>query len=98
MGEHGLCCQGENDCRCQPVECGISSIHGDCVCGAGMYIDSFMGSCEGTASTCCTQNTGYCYCEDGCENRFESMVVSSCDRTTFTARCSAGQTQVSACQ
>jgi hypothetical protein len=57
-----------------------------------------MTSCTGTATTCCTSDTGYCYCEDGCGMRFGSRVVPSCDITTDTAACLSGETQVSSCE
>src|SRR5687768_8664563 len=55
VGERGLCCQGDDYCRCEPVKCGISSIGGDCVCGVGVFLSSTVASCDGTAGTCCTQ-------------------------------------------
>jgi hypothetical protein len=98
VGERGLCCQGDNYCRCEPVKCGISSISGMCVCGVGVFLSSTVASCDGTAGTCCTQDTGYCYCKDGCENRFANRIVTSCDMSTSAATCSDGETQVSSCQ
>ncbi len=98
VGERGVCCKRGDRCKCEPVQCGISSIGGDCLCGAGLLLDSIVGSCEGTASTCCTQDTGYCYCEDGCMNRFANRLVGSCDMSTSAATCPDGEEQVSSCQ
>lgn len=93
-----ICCQGDNYCRCEPVLCGISTMNGNCLCGVGAYIDSVVASCDGTAGTCCTQDTGYCYCEDGCENRFANRIVNTCNQTTSTATCSDDEVQVASCQ
>lgn len=98
VGEPSVCCKSKDSCHCEAVQCGISSIGGECLCGIGVSFDNLVDSCTGTATTCCTQDTGYCYCEDGCENRFANRVVSSCDRTTSAATCSSGETEVSSCQ
>jgi hypothetical protein len=98
VGDRGVCCRGDDYCRCEPVKCGISSIGGDCVCGVGVFLSSTVASCDGTAGTCCTQDTGYCYCEDGCENRFANRIVSSCNVSTSAATCGDGETPVSSCQ
>lgn len=98
VGERGICCQGDDYCRCEPVRCGISSINGNCACGVGLFLDTLMGSCEGTAPTCCTQDTGYCYCEDGCEARFGNRLVPSCDLSTNTISCFADEIRVASCQ
>jgi len=94
VGDTAICCRRDAHCHCYPVRCGIS-VGGDCACGVG-FPDQF-DSCTGTASTCCTQDTGYCYCEEGCEKRFENRVVSSCDKTTQTVTCD-GDEKVSSCE
>lgn len=98
VGERGVCCQGDDYCRCEPVRCGISAINGNCACGVGLFLSSIVGSCDGTASTCCTQNTGYCYCEDGCQDRFANRTVFSCNAATETATCRDGELRVASCQ
>jgi hypothetical protein len=98
VGGHGICCQGSGRCTCRPISCGISTATGDCTCGS--LLPAFSGgrtSCTATASTCCTQDTHYCYCEDGCEARFGNRIVSSCDLTTDTVMCGSGETQVASC-
>lgn len=97
-GERAICCQGEDYCRCELVQCGISAISGLCLCGVGAPLSTLVGSCDGTASTCCTQDTGYCYCEDGCESRFANRPVSSCNAATETASCATYETPVSSCE
>ena len=98
FGGPGLCCQGTNYCNCEPVLCGISSIDGVCLCGVGVFLDSTVASCDGTAGTCCTQDTGYCYCEDGCQDRFANRIVSSCNQDTSAATCSDTEVQVPSCE
>lgn len=98
VGEHAICCEGSGSCSCRPITCGIES-SGNCLCGS--LLPAFTGgmtSCTGTATTCCTQDTGYCYCEDGCEMRFGNRIVSSCDITSDTIVCDSGDTQVSFCE
>src|SRR5258708_23388229 len=97
VGERGICCQAAGSCRCIPVHCGISSFSGVCLCGADPLISSTVASCTGTASTCCTQDTGYCYCEEGCQDRFENRLVTSCELTTSAATCNDSETRVSSC-
>ena len=94
----GICCRGPSACRCEPVRCGISGSTGNCLCGIGAILSSTTASCDGTASTCCTQDTGYCYCEEGCEGRFGNRLVSSCDAATDTAVCQFGDTRVPSCE
>ena len=97
-GRPTVCCREDDVCACEPVQCG-SEADGTCICGVGIITERrIVASCDGTASTCCTQDTGYCYCEEGCERRFGSRVVLSCNQTTDTARCSTGQTQVASCE
>jgi hypothetical protein len=47
---------------------------------------------------CCTQDTGYCYCEDGCINRFGNHSVGSCDLATAPLRCITGSMEVDGCE
>lgn len=78
--------------------CGFDVDDPTCLCGLGFSHDTVVASCDGTAPTCCTQDTGYCYCEDGCELRFGNRPVTSCGPSTEAARCSSGETQVSSCE
>ena len=98
MGTRAICCRGSDYCKCMPVQCGISSISGNCLCGVDVFLESLVASCTGTAATCCTQDTGYCYCEDGCESRFANYLVDTCDLSTSTATCSSDELPVSNCQ
>lgn len=98
FGERGVCCQREEYCYCEPVLCGISAVNGLCVCGIGVYFDSLVASCDGTAGTCCTQDTGYCYCEDGCDARFANRIVASCNSMTAPATCSDYEVEVPSCE
>jgi hypothetical protein len=95
VGARGLCCQGHDYCSCRPVTCGITG-DGSCTCGI-LGVDG-LASCTGTASTCCTQNTNYCYCEEGCQSRFANHLVNSCDRTTSTVTCDDDETRVASCE
>jgi hypothetical protein len=97
-GERAICCQGDDYCRCELVRCGISAVTGLCLCGVGAILDSVVGSCDGTASTCCTQDTGYCYCEEGCQNRFANRPVGTCNAGTDTATCGTFETRVTSCE
>jgi hypothetical protein len=98
VGKAGICCQYDDYCQCRTVECSIDSVDGICLCGLTPNSgDVVVESCTDRAKTCCTQDTGYCYCEDGCENRFANRVVPSCDRTTTTVSCS-GAPRVVSCQ
>ncbi len=98
VGERGICCKSAKRCSCAPVRCGIDSSDGFCMCGIDPYVSRFVGSCTATATTCCTQDTGYCYCEAGCEKRFANRVVSTCELTTPTAACDSGEVEVESCQ
>ena len=99
FGARALCCKGKESCECAKVLCGVGT-DGSCVCGLVVSSSSYhiVDSCTGTASTCCTQDTGYCYCEEGCQNRFANHVVSDCDAHTTTATCYDDETQVTSCQ
>jgi hypothetical protein len=97
FGERGICCKSEASCFCLPVSCGIAS-DGICECGLGTPGLYAVDTCEGTASTCCTQDTGYCYCEEGCQNRYANRVVSSCNQMTSAATCGDYGSQVTSCQ
>lgn len=104
VGQPAVCCEGTNTyygdyCRCEPVRCGITS-DGLCLCGVGVWFNFIrsVDSCTGTAPTCCTQDTGYCYCEEGCERRFANRVVGDCDLTTNTAVCPSHEFDVGSCQ
>jgi hypothetical protein len=102
FGGRTVCCRGTSYCRCEEVLCGISAVDGACLCGIGVTLTRTVSSCTGTAPTCCTQDTGYCYCEDGCELRFGNRVVASCDLSTDTARCQVDdvihETSVTSCE
>src|SRR5512145_665452 len=74
VGDRGICCKSETSCFCLPVRCGMAS-DGVCECGLGTPGAYAVATCDGTASTCCTQDTGYCYCEEGCQNRYANRVV-----------------------
>lgn len=97
VGKRGICCQGDTSCYCLPVSCGVRVSDGICMCGIGSPGDYSVETCDGTASTCCTQDTGYCYCEEGCQNRFANRLVDSCNITTTTATCEYGP-QVTSCE
>ena len=97
-GERTFCCRGSTYCFCEPLRCGIAS-DGVCLCGISLFDErTIVASCDGTASTCCTQDTGYCYCEEGCERRFGNRLVASCNTPTDTARCSSTETRVTSCE
>lgn len=98
VGESALCCRGEDYCHCEPVLCGISVGTERCICGVGVAFETLVTSCDDNGQTCCTQDTGYCYCEDGCEQRFGNRVVSSCNRDTDTATCYEEETPVRSCE
>lgn len=98
LGDRAICCQTDSSCYCMPVTCGISAVDGVCLCGVGTLNATLVASCDGTASTCCTQDTGYCYCEDGCQDRYANRVVDSCNLATTAATCDEGETQVSSCE
>ncbi len=98
VGVRGLCCQGEGYCNCEAVLCGISASNGFCLCGVGVGFETLVASCDGAAGTCCTQDTGYCYCEDGCEQRFSSRIVTTCNQNTTAATCEENEIQVTSCQ
>lgn len=97
FSERAICCQGKTFCECYPIQCGISAIDGSCICGGLPLIDSRVGSCTGTASTCC-RTSNYCYCEEGCQNHFESYLVDTCDTFEAAITCGIGQTEVSSCE
>lgn len=93
-----VCCQRASSCYCEPVRCGITD-DGACLCGVGIFgLRTIVDSCQGMASTCCTYDTGYCICEDGCEEQFESREVLFCDTTTDTAVCPSDSTPVPSCE
>lgn len=98
VGEPSLCCSGDGYCHCEPVLCGFSVGSGTCICGVGVAFDFLVESCDDIAQTCCTQNTGYCYCEDGCEQNFGSYLVSSCNQNTPTASCYDDEVRMAGCE
>ena len=101
VGDRAICCQGSDYCNCEPVLCGISNYDGNCLCGVGVAFDfsRFVASCDGTDTTCCTNDTGYCYCEDGCEARFGSRLVASCNESTAPLSCDPDyEVRVSSCE
>jgi hypothetical protein len=100
LSGNSICCKSATSCRCAPAQCG-TSISGSCACGAFLPLYGAVNACTGTASMCCTQDTGYCYCEDGCDKRFSSHSVgSSCAPSNAPLRCSesAGETEVQGCE
>jgi hypothetical protein len=99
-GDRAICCRGGSYCFCDRVRCGISASSGLCRCGLldVSALASMVGSCDTMASTCCTQDTGYCYCEEGCEMRFGNRLVGSCDTSTEAATCGSSETQVASCE
>ena len=100
VGDRGSCCQGSDDCYCSAIYCGIDRVDGLCLCGFPVSPEThiIVDSCTATASMCCTQDTGYCYCEDECINRFANRTVGSCDLTTSTVVCYEDEVQVASCE
>lgn len=101
LGGHSICCKGAKYCQCRKAQCGRDSAT-SCTCGVvDVELSSKSDSCTGTASMCCTDDTGYCYCEEGCDKRFGSRSIgTTCDLATAPLRCSAdfGETEVDACE
>lgn len=96
IGGHSICCKGKTFCKCEMARCGTSG--GNCMCGSGISLSTDVTSCTATASMCCTQDTGYCYCEDGCNKRFASAVVGTCDVSSAPLRCDTGLQEVESCE
>jgi hypothetical protein len=98
LAEHAYCCKRDDTCVCDPVQCSVGT-DGVCLCGLSPRPgDIVVESCSDRAQTCCTQDTGYCYCEDGCEKRFANRVVATCDRATNTVDCGDYWARVDRCE
>jgi hypothetical protein len=63
VGGNAICCKSATSCSCVPAQCGYTIGNSFCACGSGIFFSSKETTCTGKASMCCTQNTGYCYCE-----------------------------------
>ena len=99
VGGLAICCKSSTSCACHRVRCGPSSVDGTCVCGLGLGIESDQTTCAGTANDCCRTDTGYCYCENGCQNRFASYSIgSSCEMTDAILECDFGEQAVDSCE
>lgn len=100
----GLCCKdnASGSCDCKPIQCGLSAVGGSCVCGRDMHISNELESCSDTAAMCCYTDTGYCYCEDGCDQRFGSYFNgTSCEPSDYSINCGgmySGLVEVDSCQ